>query len=720
MELKLFNSKLFDKNNSLKKFNNHIIFFISLFFGLLYTSHLLRNNIFPTNDEWLLLGGDMTQHYLGWLFFRFDDWHWPLTVTDQILYPFQTSIAYTDSIPLWAIFFKLFSSILPFNFQYFGLFLFFNFTLQFFFGAKLISLFKSSNYFIVIMSGILFMIAPPLRFRVGHIALTSHWLILASIWSYFSLIKTQKIKKILALQFILILISSGIHPYLAVMVFLIIIASYLQLYIDNKFNLKQGLLFFLIALSLLLIGWNFFGYFSINNSVKSSGFGFYSTNLNSLFNPLTTSLFIKSLPVRDGQYEGFNYLGLGILLLSLITFFKWLLSFKNKVFINIKIWSIIVLTFLCVIFALSNQIYWGNQHIITIGIPDSLKNIFQVFRSSGRFIWVFHYLLLLGIIYASFKVWKRQQLYFILPIIICLQFIDFVPHHQPIGQLQGYNNPLQSQEWQELSLEHNKLISLPPSQCDNSKFPIFERLAVQQKMQTNSMWVARYESEALDFHCNQHVHLLAKNKFEEDASYVLDKKINFNLYNEINLDELHSHYCSEIDGFILCRKRSSTSEIKPINIQAKPYSLNTILYFQENSNNSLDYQWGSWSSPGKDGTWTNGTEAHLLMSLEEPLKNDLTLYIEAVPFIQEKHPQQIVDVLVNEELITKLIFNKDEPLVNEYQIPLSAKLVNSLSPLKITFRFSNLASPRSIALSDDHRLLGLEFKKIKLVEKKSQ
>ncbi|VEP15127.1 membrane hypothetical protein [Hyella patelloides LEGE 07179] len=106
--------------------------------------------------------------------------------------------------------------------------------MQFFWGAKLAVLFLENNYFTAIASGILFMIAPLLTNRIVHVALTSHWLILASIWSYFSLIAAHKIKKILILQYFLIFITSGIHPYLAVMVFFIIITSYIQLYFDKK------------------------------------------------------------------------------------------------------------------------------------------------------------------------------------------------------------------------------------------------------------------------------------------------------------------------------------------------------------------------------------------------------------------------------------------------------------------------------------------------------
>ncbi|VEP15128.1 hypothetical protein H1P_310029 [Hyella patelloides LEGE 07179] len=65
----------------------------------------------------------------------------------------------------------------------------------------------------------------------------------------------------------------------------------------------------------MIIGWYLFGYLTNDNSVGNQGFGEYSLNLNSLINPMSASLFIKSLPYPIEQSEGYNYLGIGILLL---------------------------------------------------------------------------------------------------------------------------------------------------------------------------------------------------------------------------------------------------------------------------------------------------------------------------------------------------------------------------------------------------------------------
>ena len=85
-------------------------------FALLYGTHILN----PAYDAWLLSQGDLTQHYLGWCFYRRGNWTFPIGLTDQLAYPSYSSVIFTDSIPLFAVFFKLLSPILPDTFLQHG------------------------------------------------------------------------------------------------------------------------------------------------------------------------------------------------------------------------------------------------------------------------------------------------------------------------------------------------------------------------------------------------------------------------------------------------------------------------------------------------------------------------------------------------------------------------------------------------------------------------
>ena len=96
-------------------------------FILIYGYNILD----PSYDGWLLNNqGDLTQHYIGWEFFRKTKWHFPIGLTDGLIAGRPMSVMFTDSIPLFAVFFKLLSPLLPETFQYFGLWGLFYFIMQ--------------------------------------------------------------------------------------------------------------------------------------------------------------------------------------------------------------------------------------------------------------------------------------------------------------------------------------------------------------------------------------------------------------------------------------------------------------------------------------------------------------------------------------------------------------------------------------------------------------
>ena len=147
-------------------------------FVLIYGVKILN----PLYTDWLLTGGDLSQHYLGWEFFRRSDWYFPLGLTDQLAYPLKTSVIYTDSIPIFAVFFKLFRSILPRQFQYFGIWGLLCFVLQGYYAAKILGE-RSSSKAVILAGSVFFIVSPIMVFRMYyHTALAAHWLILLAIY----------------------------------------------------------------------------------------------------------------------------------------------------------------------------------------------------------------------------------------------------------------------------------------------------------------------------------------------------------------------------------------------------------------------------------------------------------------------------------------------------------------------------------------------------------
>ena len=59
----------------------------------------------PQSVSWLM-HRDPMQHYLGWVFYRHAPWDFPIGLNPDFGMDISTAIVFSDSIPLFAIFFK--------------------------------------------------------------------------------------------------------------------------------------------------------------------------------------------------------------------------------------------------------------------------------------------------------------------------------------------------------------------------------------------------------------------------------------------------------------------------------------------------------------------------------------------------------------------------------------------------------------------------------------
>ena len=132
-----------------------------------------------TNDAWLRGGyieADILQHYAGWLFYRQSELSVPFCFSELINWPFGLSVAFTDSVPLFAALFRLLEPLLPATFQYFGLFTLLCFVLQGGFACLLVGLF-TRRLPAVLLGAVPFVFSPILLERAfRHTALAAQFL----------------------------------------------------------------------------------------------------------------------------------------------------------------------------------------------------------------------------------------------------------------------------------------------------------------------------------------------------------------------------------------------------------------------------------------------------------------------------------------------------------------------------------------------------------------
>ncbi len=428
-------------------------------FVLIYGVKILN----PLYTDWLLTGGDPSQHYLGWEFFRRSDWYFPLGLTDQLAYPLKTSVIYTDSIPIFAVFFKLFRSILPQQFQYFGIWGLLCFVLQGYYAAKILGE-RSSSKTVILAGSIFFIVSPIMVFRMYyHTALAAHWLILLAIYFYFKHEKEYRdiFKPVMQWGILGILIGS-IHLYFVPMCGAILLGYILcSIWKERKIRIR----FFYPGISFsvgLFLTVYLLGGFSSGADTGTNNLGLFSFNLNAFLNPMSYSTLLKNTSLWDwpfytqGQYEGFSYLGMGIILLcacGIVLMIKNICRRKKPSVYQIMT---VLMSVGLIVMAASPTITWNDKLLLQLPYSSTIYKYWGIFGSCGRMAWpVVYFLMVFGITSIGNMKWKRKEIAGVVLILACMvQVVDLsgqlYKRHENYSEKVVYQSPLTGTVWDDI------------------------------------------------------------------------------------------------------------------------------------------------------------------------------------------------------------------------------------------------------------------------------
>lgn len=395
----------------------------------------------PTNTNWILnIHGDIVQHYLGWLYYRDSPWNFPnIGHIDSLASPSGISIVFMDVIPVFAIFFKIFSFLLPEQFQYLGLFTLISFILQGGIAALIFRRFTTKIS--IVLVGALLVTATPLIISrsFAHTALSAHWLVLLAI--YFMIIFQQtptRLRKQIVAWSVVMGLAVLTHAYFVPIVgFIFILSVVLQFK-----TIRQSAILVLIPAICMLTLFTLIGGFSPGmDTGGGTSLGLYSLNALGPFIPMGYSYFLNA-SFHKVQWEGLAYLGLGVILLIPVVWYLFVdTTLKSKREIK-KLWKkiatprslIIILGFIALyIAALGPIIFIGDWNIFTLPLPSIVERLWSVFRSTGRLFWPIYYLLIIGlIVYVILRTQKWKwwiTLVFLAPFVL-LQTLDVLFSHE--------------------------------------------------------------------------------------------------------------------------------------------------------------------------------------------------------------------------------------------------------------------------------------------------
>ena len=509
--------------------------------------------------DWIPPGGiDPSVHLIGWHLFRSSPWGFPPGVTSDLGYPIGTSVALTDSIPLLALPFKAISPFLPHPFQYFGPWLLACFVLQGVFGSLLMST-VTNRTTLRALGAALFVLAPILSHRLGHAALSAHWLLLAALWLNRRAAASGLDRRAHVRWAVLVLAASATHPYLTVMVLAIAGATFLG-QVTTARHIVTSVVLPCAVLGLITFAvWWTAGYFIVpgDGTLQASGFGRLSMNLLSPLIPREGAWTFGRIPLTTAQYdqhEGFSYLGLGVFTLLVVSV-PLLRPWRTNWLTRPNLALLVTLAGLTM-FALSPTVTFGPSTIFQY--DAGWWGPLATFRASGRMFWPAVYALMFGVISLVVRRLPARVAVLALTVAVGLQAADVagVYRLKRAGFALRFDNPLRSIFWRTLPGHYRHLVMYPSNMCVPPEQAMDYRplalVAGTAGLTFNGGYAARYDADAVGRYCAHLTQDIQQGVFSDDTLYVVTSA-----EAPLLLASPMPLACVPVDGLVVCARGAS-------------------------------------------------------------------------------------------------------------------------------------------------------------------
>jgi hypothetical protein len=661
----------------------------------------------PQNIAWLE-SGDPATHYLGWVFFRHSPWTFPLGLNPSYGLELGSAIIFSDSNPLLALLFKPFSSLLPETFQYFGIWLLACFVLQAWFAWKLLGLVTPSVVLRLLGAG-LFLFSPPMFLRMGgHLSLAGHFLILAAL--YLALHPGVQRRRLAWGS--LLAATALVHAYLLAMVALIWLADLAGKTLKGRLTRRHALIeLFLLFLLVSLCCWQA-GYFSVGDGTVSGGFGLYRMNLLAPIDASGWSSVLPDLPQAAGDYEGFNYLGLGTLLLTIcagVVLLRRATDFGSAVRrLPVLLLALIGLT----LFALSNEIGVGLLGF-HYPLPEKIIKLANIFRASGRMFWPVFYVILFAVIFLVVRGNRPRTAVCLLAVALCVQVVDTrngwegLRHSRMLTPVSQWSTELRDPFWASAASHYANVRSLQPQNQSDNWFPIAS-YAATHGLKTDTAYLGRMGTAVLQQARQKAQRMLETGQYDADSLYILDESAVLDAVKNLNSE---TDLLARVDGLVvLAPGWKQCAQCLWVEDEGRSMQLIPLIKLGQRQlfNHNTRHLVQGWSSPETWGTWSEGHAAEIALRVPAQAR---TLVIEALAFVQPMHVRQEMIFTINgvQALSTRLTRLQD----NLIEIPLTAPIREAIArdtQMRIQVRLPDAISPRQLGLGDDQRVMGLGLK----------
>jgi hypothetical protein len=380
--------------------------------------------VLGSSPYWLVQDQDATQYVTAFKAYLNTPWQLPLLYINGINWPEGTMVTFMDGVPIYAFLIKLLIPLDILTYSPYGFYIALCILLQGTSAWFFVRLWKIDSW-VLFFCLIFFLITfPALLFRLGHISLMSHWLILAGLYVYAIGDNNNRIFPIG--WAIILFFSFYINIYIFSMVFAVFCADHIRAVSQREKNIAYKFIGAMIPLASSLF--IFLLPLPGGGGTTADGFGLYSMNI---IEPISGGKYTPWFYERAtaGQYEGFNYLGLGLIIISLIALLSCIKDnyLKSSLLRN---WPLLIILSLFFIYSLSNNIYFQKSLVLSYEVPEILNRITNTFRASGRFFWTIGYcLIIFSILVFHKKGWGKSAYFKIfLLLLLVLQALDTRPY----------------------------------------------------------------------------------------------------------------------------------------------------------------------------------------------------------------------------------------------------------------------------------------------------
>lgn len=445
---------------------------------------------------WASASGDNANSAVGYLFFAQDEWRWPLLHTVKLEPPDGVNIIFTDPIPIAAIIGKVLYQLTGDLQTYVGRWTLLCFSLQPLLGWLIFRQIGLSRVNSVLAASLLLLL-PALTFRYHHVGLMAHFVILMAILFYIRNITVATNAEI-ATSSVLIGAVALFNPYLLAMSSAVYFGGLADAAWRGRLRWWQAGANMVLCLTVAAGLAYALGIIGHSPVPPTGGFGFFSMNILSPVTPQFSVIPGFSdylLNPNGGQYEGFNYLGAGILLLVASAAIALMRSERGQ---SLQFPFLGVALLGLTLFAISDNVYFGPFHVVDLRYQHLpvIELATSAFRSSGRFFWPVSYVLVIAAVCIWAARLSGRHLAALLAVAVLIQLADISPL---IGRTRAENGPpkdhIDRPVWSAAIDAHSEVTIYPDYYCAERKhldvYTQLHFLAARRNKPINAAYVNR-------------------------------------------------------------------------------------------------------------------------------------------------------------------------------------------------------------------------------------